>query len=226
MLAMHVTPTEDEKPTSKQRILHLLKLRGDLTTTVLAEALNVSPMAVRQHLQGLKADGLVTCVSVRQPLGRPVKLWRLSQAATKGFPDRHADLMVDLLSSVEAVFGAAGVEALLADRSSRQIKTYCDRLLPSGSTAHWQDQVSAIAQLRNQEGYMAEAIEQPDGTMLLVENHCPICVAATACQGLCKAEIGVFQAVLGTAMTVERVEHLLQGDRRCAYRVAPVGSKR
>lgn len=221
---MHVTPVEDEKQTSKQRILRLLKLRGDLTTTVLAEALNLSPMAVRQHLQGLKADGLVTNASVRQPLGRPVKLWRLSQAATKGFPDRHADLMVDLLSSVEAVFGAAGVEALLAERSSRQIKTYGDRLSPNGATIGWQQQVNAIAQMRNQEGYMAEAVEQPDGTILLVENHCPICVAATACQGLCKAELGVFQAVLGSAVNVERVEHLLQGDRRCAYRIAPVVS--
>jgi predicted ArsR family transcriptional regulator len=218
---MHVLPIEDEKQTSKQRILHLLKLQGDLTATALAEALNVSPMAVRQHLQGLKADGLVTCASVRQPLGRPVKLWRLSQAAAKGFPDRHADLMVDLLSSVESVFGAIGVEALLAERSSRQIKTYCDRLSPNGAVVGWQERVNAIAHLRNQEGYMAEAIEQPDGTILLVENHCPICVAATVCQGLCKAELGVFQAVLGSAVNVERVEHLLQGDRRCAYRVAP-----
>lgn len=219
---MQSIPREDEKQTSKQRILHLLKLRGDLTTSALAEALAVSPMAVRQHLQGLKADGLVTCASMRQPLGRPIKLWRLAQAATKRFPDRHADLMLDLLNSVEAVFGSAGVEALLAERSSRQIKTYCDRLSPNSHTIPWQAQVAAIARLRDQEGYMAEVVEQPDGTVLLVENHCPICVAATACQGLCKAELGVFQAVLGPAVTVERVEHVLQGDRRCAYRIGLV----
>ncbi len=210
---------EDIKPTSKQQILHVLKMRGEQTAQALAEALEVSPMAVRQHLQALKADGLVTSGTARRPKGRPVKLWRLTEAATPDFPDRHADLMVDLLSSVEAVFGAEGVEALLIERRNRQIAAYCDRLNPS-SEQSWRQQVSAIAQMRKQEGYMAEAIEQGDGSILLVENHCPICVAATACQGLCRAELAVFQAVLGSAVTIERVEHILQGDRRCAYRVA------
>jgi predicted ArsR family transcriptional regulator len=67
---------------------------------------------------------------------------------------------------------------------------------------------------------MAEVIEQSSNALLLVENHCPICAAAETCQKLCSTELEVFRTVLGSAVTVERMEHILQGDRRCAYRVS------
>ncbi len=58
------------------------------------------------------------------------------------------------------------------------------------------------------------------GALTLVENHCPICAAAQTCQGLCRDELALFQALLPDA-EVERSEHLLSGARRCAYRVVP-----
>ncbi|MES2724598.1 MAG: MarR family transcriptional regulator, partial [Pseudomonadota bacterium] len=54
---------------------------------------------------------------------------------------------------------------------------------------------------------------------LLVENHCPICAAAAACQGFCRAELMVFRAVLGPGVHIERTDHILAGARRCAYRI-------
>ena len=65
---------------------------------------------------------------------------------------------------------------------------------------------------------MAEAMAEGGG-YVLVENHCPICVAATECQGFCRAELETFQEVLGPGASVKRTEHIVQGDRRCAYRV-------
>ncbi len=50
--------------------------------------------------------------------------------------------------------------------------------------------LAALAELRTREGYRAEVQEAPDGAFLLVENHCPICTAATACTNLCAGERG------------------------------------
>jgi len=55
---------------------------------------------------------------------------------------------------------------------------------------------------------------------LLIENHCPICAAAAACQGFCRAELEVFRDTLGADVIVERTDHILAGARRCAYRIA------
>ncbi|QKD81378.1 transcriptional regulator [Thermoleptolyngbya sichuanensis A183] len=208
---------EDTKPRAKDQILHLLKMRGAQTAAALAEQLAISPMAVRQHLQTLKAEQWVTYRQERRPTGRPVKLWQLTEHSISRFPDSHADLMLDVLRGVETVFGAEGLERVISERSRRQVQTYRAQL---AGVESWQAQVRAIAHFRSQEGYMAEVLEQPDG-LLLVENHCPICAAAQTCPGLCTAELEVFRSVLGTSVVVERVEHLMQGDRRCAYRIQP-----
>jgi predicted ArsR family transcriptional regulator len=213
---------EDAKQKVKDQILYLLKMQGAQTATTLADQLQVSPMAIRQHLQSLKAEQWVTYQEERRPLGRPVKLWRLTIQAIDRFPDSHADLMLDLLRSVETVFGSEGLDKLMAERSRRQVQTYRAKIKERVAEG-WRQQVEAIAHLRSQEGYMAEVIEQPDNTLLLVENHCPICTAAQTCQKLCTVELEVFRAVLGATVTVERVEHILQGDRRCAYRVLGKG---
>jgi predicted ArsR family transcriptional regulator len=69
---------------------------------------------------------------------------------------------------------------------------------------------------------MADVLPQADGSVLLVENHCPICAAARDCQGFCRSELAIFQDTLGPDCQVERTDHLLAGARRCAYRISPV----
>ena len=68
---------------------------------------------------------------------------------------------------------------------------------------------------------MAQARRDGEG-WLLVENHCPICAAASQCTRLCANELDVFERVLGPDARVTRVEHMLDGARRCAYRVLPL----
>ena len=80
--------------------------------------------------------------------------------------------------------------------------------------------VASLAAIRRREGYMAEW-RRRDGGFVLIENHCPICAAATACQGLCRDELRLFREVLGPGVRVERSEHVLDGARRCAYRITP-----
>src|SRR5262249_34829255 len=81
------------------------------------------------------------------------------------------------------------------------------------------ERVARLAEARTREGYMAESHREGE-EYVLVENHCPICVAATECQGFCRAELDTFREVLGPEASVERTEHIVQGDRRCAYRIA------
>lgn len=204
----------------KDAILRLLKMQGAQTAAELAEQLDVSPMAVRQHLQSWQAEGWVTYREEKRSMGRPVKLWQLTEQSARRFPDSHADLMVDLLRGVESVFGSDGLERLVCDRSQRQIQHYQAQIAEKVAGADWRDRLQAIAQLRSQEGYMAEALPQSDKTWLLIENHCPIYAAAQTCQGFCSAELEVFRTLLGEDISIERIEHLMGGDRRCAYQIS------
>ncbi|MGB3495963.1 MAG: HTH domain-containing protein [Elainellaceae cyanobacterium] len=214
-------PSGSETRKIKDLILQRLKLRGAQTATQLADQLQVSPMSIRQHLQNLKAKGWVSYDEERQPIGRPVKQWHLTQDSFKLFPNHHEDLAISLLQSAELMFGESGLDELLRHRVSKQIQRYQTSLM---NCETWRDRTHQMAQLRSQEGYMAEVIPQPDDSLLLVENHCSICAAAQRWPRLCTAERDVFAALLGDEICIERVEHILGGDRRCAYRITPVAS--
>lgn len=211
--------TENRAPT-RDRILLRLKLRGPQTAARLAAWLGMTPMGARQHLTALKADGLVEFESVRRGVGRPARHWQLTAAGSAHFPQGYADLTVDILGAVRETFGPAGMDRLIAARNRKQLRLYQERVPASGPLAR---RVAALADLRQEEGYMAAWSRDRDGSFALVENHCPICAAAQFCQGLCAGELELFQEVLGDRVRVERVEHMLAGARRCAYRIRPAG---
>ena len=87
-----------------------------------------------------------------------------------------------------------------------------------------EDRVRTLVRLRSEEGYMAEFAAEPDGSFLLIENHCPICAAAKTCQGFCRSELELFRAAFGAGTSVTRQEHLLSDGRRCVYRVTSLAS--
>jgi predicted ArsR family transcriptional regulator len=201
---------------TRRAIMDLLKREGAQSAQQLATSLGVSAMAIRQHLYALEGHKMVAYTEMPRPRGRPEKQWQLTSGAASFFPDGHADLTVDLIGAMGEAFGSQGLKKLLAVRSRQQLEHYQGHLSRYKSLRR---RLERLAELRTREGYMAEVLTEPDGTLLFVENHCPICTAAASCTGLCGAELDVFQGVLGDVADVERCEHILNGDRRCAYRV-------
>ncbi len=203
---------------TRQVILRRLKEDGPSDAAALAEGLGITAMAVRQHLYALAEEGLVAYEEESRPKGRPAKMWAATRSADRHFPDAHADLTLGLIRAMKKAFGAKGLEKLLTERAHEQTRDYRARVSPSDSL---RKRANALARIRTEEGYMARVERDEDGALLLVENHCPICEAATECQGLCAKELEVFQDVLGDDVTVERTDHIQAGARRCAYRVVP-----
>jgi predicted ArsR family transcriptional regulator len=201
---------------SQDRILFQLKTRGPQTAADVGARLDITAAGARQHLLKLEARDLVESEHRREGRGRPRQYWRLTQRGHDRFPDRHSDLTLDLLRSLRGVFGGQGLEALIEHREKASIADYRKLVGPQRSL---RQKLTALARIRSREGYMASVTAEPGGSFLLVENHCPICAAAAACQGLCRSELAVFRAVLGTEIAIERIDHILAGARRCAYRI-------
>jgi predicted ArsR family transcriptional regulator len=202
------------------RILYLLKSKGPQTAAQLAKRLGLTAMAVRQHMYRFDTDGMVVFADQRRPVGRPIRVWQLTERAAERFPESHAELTLEIIAAVRATFGEEGLDRLLAERTRLQLRTYRERIRAAGDGS-LASQVRALAAIRRDQGYMAECVTRADGSLLLRENHCPICVAAKSCRGLCREELGLFRAVLGRRALVERTDHILAGASRCAYVIAP-----
>jgi predicted ArsR family transcriptional regulator len=202
---------------TRRAIVKLLKAEGPLDSARLARRLQLTPMAVRQHLYALQKQKLVDAEERPVPIGRPAKYWRLTREADRLFPDAYAELSVALIGAVTETFGDAGMERLLESRAAQQRREYRARM---PAAAALEDRLRVLARIRTEEGYMAE-VRRDGESFLFIENHCPICAAANACQGFCSTELELFRAVLGKGASVDRSEHILSGDRRCVYRVKP-----
>ncbi|USD65470.1 metalloregulator ArsR/SmtB family transcription factor [Vibrio sp. SCSIO 43136] len=197
------------------RILDKIKREGPLTAKKLAEDLSMTTMGARQHLQSLEDEGYLQFEDVKVKVGRPTRHWQLTSKGHTRFSDRHGELAIQVLDSVEALFGADALSQVALERENKTFLHYQQALSGCETLA---EKLETIRSLRESEGYMAELSETESG-FLLVENHCPICKAAERCPSLCQSELNVFQRLLGEEIDISRQEHIIQGERRCSYQI-------
>lgn len=207
-------------PGTRRTILDTLKRAPDATVAQIAEPLGVTRNAVRLHLEALEDEGLVArrTLAPTGP-GRPPIGWSLTPAAHRLFPDSHSELAVALLDGIRDALGDDALTTVVAARVAAQEANYRTEVPPRGSLRR---RVEALARRRSAEGYVAEVVDDPTDprALVLVEHHCPIADAAHSCVGLCSGELELFRRVLGESVSVERTQHLLAGDARCAYRIS------
>ncbi|MFC3531275.1 helix-turn-helix transcriptional regulator [Vogesella facilis] len=196
-------------------MLQWLKTAGAQTVQQLAAHSGLSGMGVRKQLQQLQVQGLVACESRREGVGRPAQYWLLTAAGHAVFPDRHGELSAQLLQLLGEQLGAAGLEALIAARA-QQVELRYQQALTACEPG---ERLQQLATLRSEDGYMAQ-VQQQGADWLLLEHHCPICAAASACPAFCRTELQQFRRLFAGVAEVERSEHLLAGGQRCVYRIS------
>ncbi len=202
-----------------ERILFLLKTRGPLKTADLGPMLNITPEAARQQIQKLVETGMIVgCLIPPVGAGRPSQKWILTDAAQARFPNTHAQLTAQLIVSIKLIYGSEGIDKVVETMELANTREY---IAACEQGRNLEEKVRLLVDIRDTAGYMA-SMEAEGENWLIIENHCPICVAAQQCQGFCRAELQVFQAAIGDAGQVERTEHMITGNRRCVYRVTPV----
>ena len=199
-------------------ILFQLKSLGEAQAETLARRLMISVQAMRQRLERLLADNLVAYSDRTHGRGRPRRLWSLAPGAASLFPDTHAQLTVDLIGTIRSELGETALAKLLERRRQQITAVYRKRIAREPDIGR---KLTALADMRSAEGYMARVEALADEVFLLVEDHCPICAAAMSCQGFCRMELRVFRDLLGPEWHIEREDHLLTGARRCTYRINP-----
>lgn len=213
---MNIDHGISQPQSASERLLMLLKTHGPLQASEAGKMLGTTGEAARQQFVKLAKEGLVVGESQTRGVGRPIQLWQLTEAGNAHFPDAHGELTVQLLRLIRTQLGDNALGLLIDSRERETRDQYYQAMVGANNVA---ERVERLVALRCREGYMAESKVEADGSLLLIENHCPICAAATHCQGFCRAELAVFQQVLG--VPVERVEHILSGARRCTYRIRP-----
>lgn len=207
-------------PKTQQILLQRLKTRGPQSVKILSKQLDITTMGVRQHLNELAARGLVTTTAENhQTRGRPAHYWQLTDTGHRQFPDSHAEACVTLITHIRDQFGDEALQEIIRGNQDADLNRYQKTLEQTDSDLA--SQLGKLAELRSEEGFMAEVRLIPNG-WLLIQNHCPIYNAAQSSQHYCHGELRLLTTLLAGRATVERTDYLLDGARRCAYKVSAI----
>jgi predicted ArsR family transcriptional regulator len=201
--------------TSFDKFLKLLKTKGPQSSAELAAHLNITGEGARFQLTRMAEEGLVEAKQESKGVGRPTQIWSLTTKGNKHFPDKHEAFSEGLLESMQEILDPAQVNAIINLREKKANKKYIEALK---DIPDLEDKIARLAELRNSDGYLAEW-DKEEGGFILIENHCPICAAAQRCADLCEAEMDTFKEIFGGSVSVERVDHIIAGARRCAYKI-------
>ncbi len=196
-----------------EKAIGILKRKGALPLTQLAKEMSITSEGARFNLIKLAKEGYVSSSEVVMGRGRPKQVWALTEAGHALFPDAHAEVAVKLISKIKVLFGEEGIKAVIEATAQDARVRYSSAL---NGLPDLESKVKALAEIRDKEGYMAHYEKTTEG-YLLIEDHCPICSAATVCLNFCSNELQVFRDVLKA--NVSRTEHLLKDGRRCAYKI-------
>jgi predicted ArsR family transcriptional regulator len=200
---------------TRQKIVELLKERGRATVGELAEAIGLSQMAVRHHLNVLHGENLVVTSSVRRRKhpGRPQQLYALSDAANELFPEDYYHLADYLLDEIKATLGAAGLDELLhriANRMAAEAPPPKSKQLP-------EERLHQLVQFLGDKGFTACWGKEGDDYVVRVLS-CPYRQVALVHREVCQLDMQIIKEML----KVEPVQAtcMASSDKQCTYYIS------
>jgi predicted ArsR family transcriptional regulator len=211
-----------ESSSTRARIARLILENGPVSAAALSTRLGLTPAAVRRHLDGLLAGGMIEVRSARRPVsrgrGRPAKLFVITDAGQSAFEHAYDDLATSALRFLADVAGPGAV----AEFARRQVADLERRYRPAMAAAGPGGKVQALAEALSADGYAASAIGAPGspaaaGGEQLCQHHCPVAHVAAEFPQLCEAETEAFGRLLGTP--VQRLATIAHGDGICTTHV-------
>jgi predicted ArsR family transcriptional regulator len=203
----------NQETNTRKTIITILRTEGPMSAGDLASRIGITEMAIRRHIATLERDNLIFPTTIRQPMGRPAKVYQLTEEADELFPKNYHSLMLDILEDIVRVDGKEKIKRIFDQREERLASQLSELL--AGKTL--EEKVQALAELQNNKGYLAKWNRKEDGSYEIVEYNCPIAQVSKVYPETCACETNVFRRALGTDVTREQC--LAEGGGCCVFKI-------
>jgi predicted ArsR family transcriptional regulator len=208
--------TGDE--TTRERVVRSILVGGPSTAAALAERLDLTPAAVRRHLEHLVAEGALEPrdprPSAARGRGRPAKVFAITEAGRERFDQQYDDLATQALRYLSETGGDEAVMEFARRRVSFIERDYATIVAAEPDLTP----AEALARVFSSEGYAASVRSLPlvggvAAADQLCQQHCPVSHVAHEFPQLCEAETEAIGRVLGRH--VQRLATIAHGDGVC-----------
>ncbi len=200
---------------TRQRIIELLKEREGATVDELATEVNMTPMAIRYHLNVLQASNLISAPAVRYQSGpgRPQQVYRLTAAADELFPEDYYSLTNYLLDELNTQLNKQD----LAEIFSNIARRLAGEAPPAKEGQKFEERLNEVVIFFSKKGFVVDW-EASGGNFKIHTHSCPYRQVVKKHHEVCSLDSQVISAMVGVVPT--RIACFAAGDDHCVYQIS------
>jgi predicted ArsR family transcriptional regulator len=206
--------TNHEARNTHDRVLQTLLVRDRCTIIELAEVVEINPISVRHHIVKLEAERLVDSEEERHGVGRPRRMYFLTEKGREQFPTRYIRFTMRLLEQLKEQATPAFIRMLFTQMAEDMASDYRADVTDLST----EQRLEIVRQLLSREGFSVE-VEKLGDFYHIRESSCPYFHIGQDHPEVCSVD----QTLISTLLDIpaQKIQCLLQGDNVCTY-VIPV----
>ena len=200
---------------TRERVLKTLQFQPRCTINELAEQVGINAISVRHHISKLEAEGLVTSEEELHGVGRPRRLYFLTEAGIEHFPTRYMRLTIRLLEQLKETMPAPMVKQIFAQMAEGLVEDYTADTQTDGLTM--EERLNVMQTMLAKEGFTVEW-EHKGEQYHIREVNCPYLQVSQTHPEVCYVDQTLISALL--SVPAQKVQCVLNGDAHCTYVVS------
>ncbi len=203
---------------TRETILKTILKRQRVTINELAEVVGINPISVRHHIIKLEAGGMVSSDDERHGVGRPRRVYFLTDTGMEEFPTRYLALTTRLLEKVKATLPEDTVDELFIELGREMAEE------AAGDVAvnlPMEERLLVLKEYLQNEGFSVDWERREDG-YYIKELSCPYYQVGQKHPEVCSVDRTMISNFLSVPAT--RVNCILDGDSFCTYVVPLIPS--
>jgi predicted ArsR family transcriptional regulator len=201
---------------TRERILNILKERGQATVKELSGTLDLTTVTIRHHLDTLRREKLVAAPTVRhrKAPGRPQHVYTLTEEASDFFPKRYERLIDLMLEEVRTRLPQSELEEMMIGIGRRMA---AGASIPPDIGL--EERVIIAVDFMDERGYMTRWEKAHDSYYRIHVANCPYESVAQRHSEVCKIDQTLLTEVLGP--TLVSIDHISELPYCCTYMIQP-----
>jgi predicted ArsR family transcriptional regulator len=195
---------------TRDLVLKTIQRKQPVSIVELADAVGINPISVRHHISNLEESGLVASEDKRHGVGRPLRLYLLTEKGHEHFPTQSLRLASSLIQQLKETLPERKLDTLFRDIGARMYENESKNLEPLNLDAR----LDLIDRQLTGEGFTVR-IERTESEIRIHETSCPYFHVGQEHHEVCTIDRELINTALESES--ERTACLLHGDSQCTY---------
>jgi DeoR family transcriptional regulator, suf operon transcriptional repressor len=195
---------------TREHVLKTLLTHERSTINELAKAVGINPISVRHHINKLEAEYLVASEEERHGVGRPRRVYYLTEKGREQFPTRYIQFTIRLLEQLKETMPTSMLNQLFSEMARDMASDYESAL--DGLSI--EERLDVVKELLTNEGFTVEW-EKEANQYKIREINCPYYQVGITHPEVCVLDETLISTLLD--IPAQKIKCILNGDSYCTY---------